>query len=150
MKLERQNPLPFEDHVIRYVSPARLRKDEDNNVIGILGEAFKQKRDEEGLSAIWVEYFTGDRNQQIKSAIYKLRSCIVVKPESGFAMGKVDNILSACNTKNNPKRTRIIYMPTACNKAHAEAKSIPNDDIELLETLAAEAWSELILNANIP
>lgn len=135
---------------MRYVAPARLRKDENDNVIGILGEAFKQRKNEDGLSATWIEYFTGQEHEQIKSAICKLRSCMVVRPESGFAMGKVEHILSACNTKNNPKRTRIIYMPTACNEAHVEAKSIPYDDIELLETLAAEAWSELILNANIP
>lgn len=149
MKLEKQNPLPSEDHVMRYVSPARLRKDEDNNIIGILGEAFKQRKDEEGLSVTWVEYFTGTHNQQIESAVRKLRSCMPVKPASGFAIGKVDRIISTCNIKNNSRKTRIIYMPTANNKAHAEVRSIPSDDSDLLEILAAETWSELILNANI-
>jgi hypothetical protein len=53
--------LPDEDHVMRYVSWARLRRDEDDNILGFLGAAFQLRPDEESLSVNWLEYFDGDR-----------------------------------------------------------------------------------------
>jgi hypothetical protein len=40
--------LPREDHVVRLVSPSRLRKDENNAVVGVLHTAFERKQDEGG------------------------------------------------------------------------------------------------------
>lgn len=135
---------------MRYVAPSRLRKDENNNVIGILGAAFQLREDEEGLSTTWIEYFPGTHQQQVEDAVHILRSSIIVRPKSGFAIGKVADILSACNLRKMPKKTKIIYMPTPNNTAHAEVRSMPYEDQELLDLLAAETWSELIMNANIP
>ena len=58
--------LPDEHHVMRYVPWTRLRKDEDDNVLGFLGDAFKLKPNEDHLSVNWLEYFDGDRDMKIQ------------------------------------------------------------------------------------
>lgn len=149
MALRRNDPIPDDNHVMRYVSPNRLRKDENDNVIGVLGEAFVLRDGEEGISSTWLEYFPGDQTSQIMQAIHKNRECIKVKPKSGFAIGKVGNILSECNKNSKSKKTRVVYMPNNCNKAHIEVKPMPHNDALLLELLASDTWSQLILNRDI-
>ena len=46
--------LPDEHHVIRNVSWRRLRRDEDDNVLGFLPQAFQLRADEEYLSVNWL------------------------------------------------------------------------------------------------
>jgi len=58
--------LPDEDHVMRFVPWGRLRKDEDDNVLGFLGDAFKLKPNEDHLSVNWLEYFGGDEMRRYK------------------------------------------------------------------------------------
>jgi hypothetical protein len=53
--------LPDDHHVVRYVPWARLRKDEHENVIGVLGAAFRLRDGEQYLSATWAEFFSGGR-----------------------------------------------------------------------------------------
>ena len=135
---------------MRYVPWSRLRKDENDNVIGILGKAFAPRDDEEGISSTWLEYFQGNQTTQIIDAVHKYRKCLDIRPKSGFAIGKVEDILSACNQDNTRKETRVVYLPNNCNKAHVEVKPMPSNDALLLELLATEAWSQLKLNSTIP
>ena len=81
--------LPDEDHAVRYVPWARLRKTEDDVVIGVIGAAFKLRAGEDYLSATWLEYFKqATRQENIKSAVKAIRkSNIDVRPKSGFAIG---------------------------------------------------------------
>ena len=141
--------LPPDDHIIRYVSWARLRKDENDNVIGVLGEAFRRRPDENALSATWLEYFSGSRQKQVTSSVRAIRaSKLCPRPKSGFAIGNVDAISKACLQRK--QRVRIIHEPEEDNKAHASVRRITRDDLELLEILATEAWAELVLNSSIP
>jgi hypothetical protein len=70
-----------------------------------------------------------------------------VTHKSGFAIGRVGVIAATCAERNH--RIRIMHEPEDDNKAHAAVRRMPRDDDELLELLAAESWSELILNAKI-
>lgn len=151
MPPKKNSKIPINNHVIRYVPWTKLRKDENDNVIGILGEAFKLRDNEKSLSAAWLEYFQYPiRNDQIIAAVQAMRaSRLAVKPNSGFAIGKVDDIQSTCIARN-VKNVRIVYSPSNDNEAHVAVKSLPGDDSDLLELLASEAWTELILNKNIP
>lgn len=152
MNLKKNNPLPEENYVIRYIAPARIRRDENEKILGILPQAFRVRADkEDGLSVIWLEFFPGPQNQQIIAAVKKARtSKLRVAPKSVFAVGKVGDILSVCNKIIRSKKTRIVYWPTWDNPAHAEVKSLPVEDEQLLELLAAETWSKLIFNSAIP
>lgn len=90
--------LPDDDHCVRYVPWTRLRKDEEENVIGVLGAAFRLRDEEEYLSATWAEFFPGATHQdRIVASVRTLRaSSINVRPKSGFAIGCVGEIKRAC------------------------------------------------------
>jgi hypothetical protein len=146
MKNEKLRP---EHHVVRYVPFGKLRKDEDDNPIGVLGAAFKLRVNETYLSTTWLEYFAGPNCDQITAAIRAVRaSRLRVTPKSGFAIGKIDAITATCAERGHS--IRIIHEPEDDNKAHAAVRRMPRDDEELVELLAAESWCELILNAKIP
>ena len=147
--IKKNDVIPNDNHVMRYVPWNRLRKDENDNVIGILGEAFALRDGEEGISSTWIEYFSGNQVSQITQAVHKNRKCLKVTPKSGFAIGKVEDILSECNKNNKSKKIRVVYMPNNCNKAHIEVKPMPHNDALLLELLASDTWSQLILNRDI-
>jgi hypothetical protein len=146
MKNQKLQP---DNHVVRYVPFGKLRKDEDDNPIGVLGAAFKRRDNETYLSTTWLEYFAGPKCDQITAAIRAVRaSRLGVTPKSGFAIGRVGAIAASCAERNHS--IRILHEPEDDNKAHAAVRRMPRDDDELLELLAAESWCELILNAKIP
>jgi hypothetical protein len=140
--------LPNEDHVMRYVPWTKLRKDEDDKVLGFLGEAFKLKPDEEYLSVNWLEYFEGDREKKIRASVRTFRSTLTVGTKSAFGIGNVDKIKATCRARG--ATVRIVYEPTDDNKSHSAIRRIPRDDAILLDALAADAFAELVHNAAIP
>jgi hypothetical protein len=141
--------LPREHHVVRYVPWSKLRKDEDDRVIGLLGVAFKLRSDEKFLSTTWLEYFAGPRAAKIRAAVHAIRAS-KLKPggKSGFAIGNIGTIIGACAERRY--KIRIVHEPQDDNKAHASVRQFPPEDLELLELLAADAWSELVLNSEVP
>jgi hypothetical protein len=60
MKGGKGKNLPDEDHVVRYVPWGRLRRDEDENVLGFLPQAFQLRQEEDYLSVNWLQYYDGD------------------------------------------------------------------------------------------
>jgi hypothetical protein len=145
------NKLPPEHHIVRNVPWGKLRKDENDpeTVIGVLGEAFKMRPGEETLSTTWLEYFAGSRPEKIHNAICAMRaSNLEIKPKSGFAFGKVGKIADVAAAHNYS--IRVLHEPEDDNKAHVAVRRWPLDDITLFELLAADAWSELVLNQDIP
>ena len=149
MAPKKNSKIPIDNHIIRYIPPSRLRKDENDKVIGVLGVAFALKPNEKYLSATWLEYFP----DKVDAVIAIRNSNLSVKPKSGFAIGKVDSIQSAC-LYSSATRVFIVYDPTILpkpNLGHVAVKNFPSDDTGLLELLAAEAWADgLILNSDIP
>jgi hypothetical protein len=142
--------LPGEDHVVRYVPWARLRKDEDDNVIGVLGAAFRLRDDEEYLSATWAEYFAGATHaERIAAAVKAFRASLVVAPRSGFATGNVDQIKETCLAHEGKHKIRIIHEPEDDNQAHTALRGWPRDNEDLLNVLADGVWSSFVLNKDI-
>jgi hypothetical protein len=142
--------LPAEDHVIRYVPWARLRKDEDDNVIGVLGAALRLRSDEDYLSATWVEYFVGSHDDRIIAAVKTIRaSKLKVSARSGFATGNVNQIKEACLADKGKHKIRIIHQPEDDNQAHTALRLWPRDNEDLLNSLADGAWSSVVLNKDI-
>ncbi len=158
MKLRKNSPIPDNNHIIRYISPNKLRKDENDNIIGILGEAFKLRDGEASLSANHLEHFSEPHNEQITHAVKEFRKHFNAKPNAGFAIGQVCDIKQTCLTERNIK-IYIVSSPTKKydlegnpykNESHVDVKSIPSDDTGLLDLLANEAWGHLVLNKAIP
>jgi hypothetical protein len=141
--------LPPEHHIARHASWNKLRKDDTDpeKVIGVLGAAFKMRPVDTYLSTTSLEYFAGERQQQIASVVRAMRaSRLDVKTKSGFAIGNVGKIAAVAAARNYT--LRILHEPEDDNKAHVAVRRFPPDDMELFELLAADAWSEVILNSD--
>lgn len=138
-------------HVVRYVPWAKLRKDENENVLGVLGVAFRLREDEEYLSATWCEFFEGSHDDCISKSVAAIRaSRIDVKPRSGFAVGNVQAIGECCASHKKRSRIRFLHEETDDNPAHAALRGWPADNDDLLDILADDVWSRTILNKDIP
>lgn len=131
--------LPDKDHVMRYVPFARLRKDEDGNVIGFLPQAFELRLNEKELSVNWLEYFGDNHQENIQSSVGVFRKTIKVGGKSAFGIGNVLRIKNACIAGGAPK-VRILHDPEPNNRAHAIITHLPRDDFALLESLADEVF----------
>lgn len=142
--------IPDEHHLIRSVPWARLRKDADDNVLGVDGIAFRLREAEEYLSATWLEFFDHARREdQLQAAVRSIRkSNMKPSPRSGFALGQVRRIAAVC--KERGRKIRVIHERTPDNEAHVAVRQWPRDDEELFQLLATDAWSELVMNADVP
>jgi hypothetical protein len=142
--------LPADHHVVRYVPWARLRKDADDNVVGILGAAFRLRETEEYLSATWAEYFNGSHQQCVEAAVKAIRqSKMSVTAKSGFAIGNVGRVKEVCLADDKKYKIRVIHEPEDDNVAHTALRRWPRDNDLLLELLAEDAWGTLVLNRDI-
>ena len=143
--------LPDSDHVVRYVPWSRLRKDENDNVIGVLGAAFRLRDGEDYLSATWAEFFRGTHNERVSLAVKAIRASKVdVKPRSGFAVGNVGRVKSTCLADERKHKIRVIHEKTDDNQAHTALRFWPRDNEQLLELLAESEWSTTVLNKDVP
>src|SRR5271155_3214568 len=116
--------LPDEDHVIRYVPWGRLRKDEDDNVLGFLPQAFQLRREEDYLSVNWAEYYDGDRETQIRLSVWAMRDSFDVGTKSAFAIGNVAQVKKTCQAFGS--RVRVIHEPDLPkNPGHSAIRRLP-------------------------
>lgn len=139
--------IPDNDQIARYVPWGKLRKDEDDNVIGIEYSAFQLREGEGGLSCTWMDYFNDEKGENIRHVVAANKRCLKVGPKSAFAIGVVGEIKSVCRSHN--KKVRIIHDPVDGNQAHCEVRRLPADDKELLGALADTAWSEFVRTADV-
>jgi hypothetical protein len=144
--------LPETDHVVRYVPWSRLRKDENDNVIGVLGVAFRLREGEDYLSATWAEFFNDSTHKaRVSSAVKAIRASKVdVRPRSGFAIGNVGGVKSTCLADKRKHRIRVIHEAMDDNPAHAALRLWPHDNDALLDLLAEGEWSATVLNKDVP
>jgi hypothetical protein len=144
--------LPDSDHCVRYVPWARLRKDEDDSVIGVLGAAFRLRDDEDYLSATWAEFHAGaTHDDRVAASVRTIRaSTIDVRPKSGFAVGCVSEIKAACLADQRKHKIRVIHEGESDNPAHAALRGWPRDNDDLLNVIAEDIWCDVILNAAVP
>lgn len=158
MGQKKHPPIPDDHHIARHVPWNKLRKDHNDNVIGVLGEAFQLRPTERYLSATHLECFPGTYDQQKELIVKEVRKYFNVKPKSYFAIGKVGDIKALCHKERNLK-LRIVSFPTNCrtlsgspfkNKSHVSIAPLPSEDMKLLELIASEVWNDLIANNSIP
>jgi len=142
------NYLNDDERVVRFVPWAKLRKDEDDNVLGALPSAFALRDDEEYLSVTWCEYFAGTANEQTRCAIEAIRGSMKVGAKARFALGEVGAIRQRAEGRPNAKKLRIIHEPEPDNAAHSAIRHWTRDDDELLELLAEAEWSDLLTAAD--
>lgn len=147
-KLHKGIKLPSTDHVARHVPWARLRKDEDDNVLGLLPQAFQLRPNELGLSVNWLEHYPGDHKARIQAVVSNLRANLDIRPKSVFGIGNVGT-LEICRDDNGTP-VKILYAPTKGIPSHALIKDIHQDDLALLSLIAEDVFKELVHNKDIP
>jgi hypothetical protein len=140
--------LPDDHHVMRYVPWSRLLRDEADNVIGFLSQAFALRQDEESLSVNWLEYFGGDRKSNIRDSALEFRRNYKVGKKSAFGIANVKKIKDTCIATAGVK-VRVVYEPSRKNPAHSGIRRLPVDDLTLLDALAADAFVELVQNSDV-
>ncbi|WP_457660166.1 MULTISPECIES: hypothetical protein [Sinorhizobium] len=139
------NYLLDNERVVRLASWAKLRKDEDDNVVGVLPQAFHLRDDEEYLSVTWCEYFAGSPDEQARCAVEAVRnSKLKVGSKARFVFGTVGNIRAAAESRPVAPKLRFIHEPEEDNVAHTAIRRWPREDHELFDLLAEEAWSNLV------
>jgi hypothetical protein len=127
---------------MRLVPYARVRRDEDDQVIGFLPQAFALREDEDYLSAAWIEFFKKPTHlQNIHATLKAFAAALKVRKSARFALGNVGTIKAAC--KQHGQSVRISHEPLDGFDAHASVRQINTDDDQLLELLASEAWAEM-------
>ena len=148
MKGGRGTNIPDDDHVMRYVPWGRLRRDEHDNVVGFLPQAFRLRPGEDYLSVNWQEYYEGDRDTQIRLSVWAMRSSFGAGRKSAFAVGNVGRIKEVAQTAG--ARIRITHEPDGEVKpGHAGLRRLPSEDLTLLEALAADAFTDRVDNAQV-
>lgn len=149
-KIKQGMVIPDFNHVMRHVPWNKLHKDENDNVLGILPQAFALKDGEDGLSVNWVEHYEGSHNEQIEKTVRAIRAVMDVRPKSksAFGVSTVIAVKEAC--KNTTKAIRVVYWPNLNNPSHTLIQHLPAEDLALLDALSKEAFTELIHNSDIP
>lgn len=141
-----------EHHCVRYVPWTRLRKDENDHVLGVLAVAFQLRENEDFLSATWAEFFKqATLDKDVSEAVRAIRaSNMTVSPRSGFAIGNVAQIKSACVSGARKHKVRILHESEHDNPAHAALRGWPIDNDDLLNLIADDVWCDFVLNKDVP
>lgn len=136
------SPIPESHRLVRHVKKRSLATDPENPtvVIGILGDAFRLRPDEDSLSASWAEFFATEPDQ-VRAAIEHFKTVYSVKKADRFAVGQVGEIKQACAEFG--VAVRIVSEPMPKYDSHAAVRRYRDDNLELLEVLASEAWAQI-------
>lgn len=139
-----------EEHIVRFVPWGKLRKDEDENVLGVLPQAFELRPDEEYLSVTWREFYAGDESEQMRCAVEAIRnSDLKVGPKARFAVAQIGDVRPIAEGRPKARKLRIIHEPEDDNEAHAAIRGWPTEDNELFDLLAASVWAQCFTGAEI-
>lgn len=130
--------LPDGDHYVRVVPWTRVRKDADDNVLGVTAEAYRLRDSEDGLSGNWLEYAAPGKDQktQLRATLKLIRTERTVGSKARLAISKVGTLKQLCSKRKN--KVRVVHAPVGKNTAHAEIRRISRDDDELLELIATD------------
>jgi len=141
-------PLPDGATVARYVGYSKLRRDADDNPVGVLHTAFELRPNEEYLSAAHLDHFDGVRSEKLSAlkAAYDPHP-LQLKPNGAFALGEVAAIKTACASFARP--VRIVNAPSAKLDCYVQVRQFKSDLIDLLNLLADEAWCDFVVVKDI-
>lgn len=151
--LKKGNALDDADHVLRHVPYARLARNADDEAIGVLATALAVRpEDHHQLSVNWLEYHDGSHVERVTSAIQAFRAhraatASKVGKRSGFAIARVGTVKEI--GKGKERRFRIVLAPGRGNPSHSHILPLYDEDEELLDALAQDAFTELVINGDI-
>ena len=135
------------DDIARHLGRGHLETDPDTGeVIGVLNTAFDLKvaRSEKEASVNHLQYFTGDKIEQLKSIkVDMVNAGYTVGAQSAYAVVTVEAI-EGCG-KDSGVSLGVYRRPLENNLSHAGIRGLPldNSNAELRERLAREATKQV-------
>lgn len=106
-------------------------------------QAFALRSNETYLSNGWLEFFEGTTDRQLSGIAAMMSKTRTIKSHHALAVGRVGDIKEAC--LDYDQKVRILHEPFDDNLAYAVVRRINTDEMQLLELLAQEAWSDVRL-----
>lgn len=144
------------DHVSRHVPYKKLLRDDEDNPVGILPQAFemREEKNEKNLSVNWLEYFGGSHADNIVNVIigFRLSRDNKVGPNSAFGIGNVGTLEDVC-AKHLYTKVRVLYngkKSLSNNKSHASIVRLPINNLSVMQSLATYVFTKLVPNKKIP
>ena len=137
--------IPDEDHVSRFVPKKRQNRHPETDAFQGLSIAACELRqtDDGGLSVTWIEHFGPYGTQSKRAAAIAYRASLASRrlpPQAAFAYAQVSQIKAAAARYD--RVVRVVWDPVDGNQGHAEVRHFTDDDIRLLDLLAAEVFSD--------
>ena len=131
--------VPNDSHVMRYVRKRQLRRDENDNVIGILPQALELREGEAYLSVTWLEHFDPQYERGLIQAAEAIRRELTVKDNDGFSTTEVGEFCDICERFD--EKVRVLHEPVNDgNTGYVAIRRFPRDNLELLDLLASDAF----------
>lgn len=141
--------LPVDDHVVRYVRKRLLRRDDTDNVIGVLPQAFQLRENEAYISVTWVQHFSANYETGFCQAVAAVGRQLRVKKSDGFTAGEVGRIANACDGMD--VSVRLLHEPEPpANTGHSAIRGLPRNNLDLLALLADDVFVDTRLAGAIP
>jgi len=142
--------LKEEHNIVRKCSRQKQVIDpETRKVVGVTPDFFRLRTEDKGyLSANWLEFNEGDRQQRIEKAFYMMKDGgLIFGAKDVLALSHVE-IIKYCGMIHSTK-INIKLRPTSRNKAHVGIYGLPknNSNEDLLGLLAMKSIAEI---ATIP
>jgi len=77
-----------------------------------------------------------------------MRKARKIGSQSAFAIGQVGTVKEVSLARGF--KVRVIYEPEDNNASHAGIRRLPPNDMSLMDALAVEAFTEMVMDADIP
>jgi len=131
---------------MRYVPYVRQHRDPETDAyLGLTPQAMElREEDKGGLSVTWVEYYGSYGIPAKRDAAIAFREALATKhigSKAVFATAQVQSIVDA--SSNYRKSIRVVHDPVTGNPGHAEVRHFTDDDLGLLDHLAADVFTEI-------
>lgn len=139
---KRGNLIPDEHEIVRHVPYQRIIFDEQENIVGIFPQAYALREDETQLSVDWLDYYEGTKDEKLKAALQGLQASKSIGKKSALASGNVLTIKTVAKEASSLS-LRISYAPSEANKAHSLVHNINNNELQLLQALADQGFSDI-------
>lgn len=143
--------ISVDHHVVRHIPFPNLRRSGDGKILGVLPQAFSLRTDEAYLSVNWLEFFESNKATNLletKNAIAAAKASGKISPSSALAIANVGKLKEACLTKSDAQ-IRVAYAPSKNNPSHTAIHNLPSNDLELLDLLAEDIFTEQVLVSKI-
>lgn len=137
-------PIIAEHHVARHCRNRHIIRDSEGRPIGVFGDAFALRENETYLSTGWVEFFRGNRAEQLSQVRNAMAGGREIKGKDGLAVMNAGRIVEAGRTRS--VRLRVLHEPKSDNPAYAAIRGVPREHHELFEALATETVLEVVLS----